>query len=38
VSLDKALGLLQWALAFVFLAAAARLVVAVLHLIEVSLK
>ena len=38
MSLDKALGFVQWALALVFLAACAQLVVAVLHLIDVIIE
>ena len=38
MSLDKALAFVQWALALVFLAASAQLVVAVLHLINVCIE
>lgn len=38
MSLYKTLGYVQWALAFLFLAACANLVVAVLHLIKLATK
>lgn len=38
MSLYKALGYVQWALALLFLAAGAQLVVAVLHLIDVCIE